>query len=81
VRKPIAVKIAPDLDDGEIESIARLALEHRVDALIATNTTIARDGIGGPLATQAGGSAAARSSSAPTAVLAKLAAALGGACP
>lgn len=39
---PIAVKIAPDLDDAGIDTIARLLIEHNMDAVIATNTTIAR---------------------------------------
>jgi dihydroorotate dehydrogenase len=43
--KPLAVKIAPDLDDEQIEAIAELALKHRVDGLIATNTTVGRKGV------------------------------------
>jgi len=42
---PIALKIAPDLDDNGIDTIARLLLEHRMDAVIATNTTIGRPGL------------------------------------
>jgi dihydroorotate dehydrogenase len=54
--KPIAVKIAPDLDDEQVSAIAALALTHRVDALIATNTTVSREEIAGdPLATETGG--------------------------
>ena len=45
--KPLAVKVAPDLDDDQIATIAELALRHRVDALIATNTTIGRAGVEG----------------------------------
>jgi dihydroorotate dehydrogenase len=45
--KPLAVKIAPDLDDEQIAAIAELALKHRIDALIATNTTISRAGVEG----------------------------------
>ncbi len=53
---PIALKIAPDLDDGQIAAIARLVLEHKFDAVIATNTTITRTGIANdPLAHQSGG--------------------------
>ncbi len=81
-RKPIAVKIAPDLDDAEVEAIARLALEHRVDALIATNTTIARDEVtSNPLATQAGGLSGRPLFKRSTAVLARLVTALGGRIP
>lgn len=42
---PIALKIAPDLDSSELETIAELALEHKIDAVIATNTTIDRSGV------------------------------------
>src|SRR5690606_10565352 len=43
--KPLAVKIAPDLDDEQLAAIAELALKHRIDGLIATNTTIGRKGV------------------------------------
>ena len=42
---PIAVKIAPDLEPAEIESIADALVRHGVDAVIATNTTSARNGV------------------------------------
>lgn len=42
---PIALKIAPDLDDNGIDNIARLLLTHQLDAVIATNTTLARPGL------------------------------------
>ena len=45
--KPLLVKVAPDLDDAQIEAIATLAVKHRVDGLIATNTTVAREGVVG----------------------------------
>ncbi|GAB3683102.1 quinone-dependent dihydroorotate dehydrogenase [Salinisphaera aquimarina] len=41
-RVPLAVKIAPDLDDDQLDAIAERLLHHRIDAVIATNTTIAR---------------------------------------
>ena len=43
--KPLAVKIAPDLDDEQLAAIAELAVRHRIDGLIATNTTIGRKGV------------------------------------
>lgn len=53
---PLALKIAPDLDDDAIDAIARLLLNHRFDAVIATNTTIHRPGLEHePLASQNGG--------------------------
>ncbi len=39
---PLAVKVAPDLTDTEIGTIARLLLQHGIDAVVATNTTTAR---------------------------------------
>jgi dihydroorotate dehydrogenase len=42
---PIAVKIAPDLTRDQVVSIAALLREHDVDAVIATNTTTARDAV------------------------------------
>jgi len=55
-RVPLAVKIAPDLDAAALVSIARLLARHKVDAVIATNTTLARDAVAGlPHANEAGG--------------------------
>ncbi|MBT8114318.1 MAG: quinone-dependent dihydroorotate dehydrogenase, partial [Arenicella sp.] len=39
---PIALKVAPDLQDDEIETIAELVLSYQFDGLIATNTTVQR---------------------------------------
>jgi dihydroorotate dehydrogenase len=39
---PLAVKIAPDLDDDEIQDIAKRLLAAKIDAVIATNTTSSR---------------------------------------
>jgi len=53
---PIALKIAPDLDDSQIAAIAALLMVHHVDGVIATNTTLARDKVQGlPFADEAGG--------------------------
>jgi dihydroorotate dehydrogenase len=45
-RVPLLVKIAPDLADEDIDAIADLAVELTLDGIIATNTTIARQGLG-----------------------------------
>lgn len=42
---PLAIKIAPDLEPDQIAAIASLLLKHKMDAVIATNTTTARDGL------------------------------------
>jgi len=53
---PIAVKVAPDLDDRGIRSVAAVVAEHRMDAVIATNTTLDRTGVEGlPQADEQGG--------------------------
>ncbi|WP_371372385.1 quinone-dependent dihydroorotate dehydrogenase [Thalassotalea aquiviva] len=42
---PLAVKIAPDSTEDEIKSIAQCLVKNNIDAVIATNTTLARDGV------------------------------------
>lgn len=42
-RKPLLIKIAPDLDESGIESVVDIAMKNAVAGIIATNTTIARD--------------------------------------
>ncbi|MFI6814567.1 quinone-dependent dihydroorotate dehydrogenase [Nonomuraea sp. NPDC050328] len=48
-RTPLLVKIAPDLADEDIDAVADLALELRLDGIIATNTTIRHPGETGGL--------------------------------
>ncbi|TAL54745.1 quinone-dependent dihydroorotate dehydrogenase [Pandoraea sp.] len=53
---PIALKIAPDLDDEQIKVIAEALLRHGIDGVIATNTTIDREAVKTlPHADEAGG--------------------------
>jgi dihydroorotate dehydrogenase len=55
-RVPMAVKIAPDLDDDDLPRVADALVAHGVDAIIATNTTTARAGVEGLAhAAEAGG--------------------------
>lgn len=42
---PLFLKIAPDLDPDQIQNIAELLIKYQIDAVIATNTTIARDAV------------------------------------
>jgi dihydroorotate dehydrogenase len=48
--RPVLVKIAPDLSDEDVDAVADLALELGLAGIIATNTTIARDGLATPAA-------------------------------
>ncbi len=79
---PLAVKIAPDLNAGEIAQMAVLFARHGVDAVIATNTTVSRDGVEG-LANgeQAGGLSGAPLRVRSTAVLRELARSLADGIP
>ena len=53
---PLAVKIAPDMEDNDIRLIADLMLEKEIDAVIATNTTVSRSDVAGlPNADEQGG--------------------------
>ncbi|MBC3929516.1 quinone-dependent dihydroorotate dehydrogenase [Undibacterium sp. CY21W] len=53
---PVALKIAPDIDAEQIKTIADALLRHKMDGVIATNTTITRDAVQGlPHAEEAGG--------------------------
>ena len=81
-RVALAIKIAPDLSEAEIAGMAALFVEHGIDAVIATNTTLARDGVAGlPAAEQAGGLSGAPLTVRSTQIVRQLAAALAGRLP
>ena len=42
---PIALKIAPDMELEQIQTIAQALLHHKMDGVIATNTTVSRDAV------------------------------------
>lgn len=53
---PLTVKIAPDVDSDQLQAIAQALVKHAIDGVIATNTTISRQGVEGqPHAQEAGG--------------------------
>jgi dihydroorotate dehydrogenase len=53
---PLFLKIAPDLENDQIENISELLIEYKIDAVIATNTTISRETVKNlPHADEAGG--------------------------
>lgn len=51
---PVLVKIAPDLSDSDIDEIADLAVELGLAGIVATNTTVSRDGLATPGADELG---------------------------
>jgi dihydroorotate dehydrogenase len=79
---PMALKIAPDLDDTQISAIADALRRHRMDGVIATNTTLSREGVEGMAnGAEAGGLSGAPIFRKSTDVLKKLSAALAGELP
>jgi dihydroorotate dehydrogenase len=52
---PVFLKIAPDLEDDALAQIAEVALSAGIAGIIATNTTLSRDGLRSPHSTQTGG--------------------------
>lgn len=79
---PLVLKIAPDLDDAELEAVAKCLLRHKLDGVIATNTTISRAGVAGLRhAEQTGGLSGAPLRDASTTLIRKLARLLDGGLP
>lgn len=54
-KRPIIVKIAPDIAEEDVDPICERLLAHAVDGIAVSNTTITRPGVGGETARQAGG--------------------------
>jgi len=78
----LTLKIAPDLDDDGIRSIANVARRERIDGIVATNTTVSREGVAGlPFAAEQGGLSGAPLRERSTHVVNVLAKALDGAIP
>jgi len=81
-RVPLVVKIAPDLEDADLPQLADTVVDCEGDAIIATNTTVARDGVAGLRnAEQAGGLSGAPLFARSNAVIAALARHLQGRLP
>jgi len=81
-RKPMLLKIAPDLAENELDAIADVLLAARIDGLICTNTTIDRSAVAGvPHAEEAGGLSGKPLLDKATAVLRGMATRLGGKIP
>ncbi len=78
---PVFLKISPDLDERELEEIAEVASEGGIDAIIATNTTLSRQGLRSAGAQEAGGLSGAPLFARSTRVLARLSMLTGGKMP
>ena len=78
---PVFLKIAPDLDPEGLAGIAEVARTSRLDAIIATNTTLSRDGLTSRHKGEAGGLSGAPLFEKSTRVLAQLSRLTGGQIP
>jgi len=79
---PIALKIAPDLMLKQINEIADLLMKHKIDCVIATNTTLSREAVKGlPHAEEIGGLSGAPVRNQSTVVIQQLSKQLQGALP
>ncbi|BAV65017.1 quinone-dependent dihydroorotate dehydrogenase [Sphingobium cloacae] len=54
-RTPIFLKVAPDLEPADVEDIAAACIDHRIDGLIVSNTTLSRPALRSPHAGETGG--------------------------
>ena len=79
---PMALKIAPDLTEDELAQVVEKALQHRIDAVIATNTTVQRpESLCSPWKSQAGGLSGRPLKALATSLIARLYQKLGGEIP
>ncbi|MEL6196428.1 MAG: quinone-dependent dihydroorotate dehydrogenase [Pseudomonadota bacterium] len=78
---PLFLKIAPDIDEPGLDAVAEVAQAHALSGIVATNTTLSREGVAGRYADQAGGLSGPPLLARSTTVLSGLRARLGAAIP
>ncbi|MCW8985346.1 MAG: quinone-dependent dihydroorotate dehydrogenase [Thermoanaerobaculales bacterium] len=78
---PVLVKLAPDLDDEQLLTAVDVISESGLDGIIATNTTISRDGLDHPRAGEEGGLSGAALTAMSTRIIARIAEHTGGSIP
>jgi dihydroorotate dehydrogenase len=80
--KPVLVKIAPDMDEENVRLVAETLIKNNIDGVIATNTTLSREGVQGhKFGAEAGGLSGAPLEDSATETVAALVAALDGKLP
>jgi dihydroorotate dehydrogenase len=80
-RAPVLVKLAPDLDDAQLLTAVDAIAASGLDGIIATNTTIGREGLDHPLAGEEGGLSGAALTDLSTRIIARIHEHTGGAIP
>lgn len=80
-RVPVLVKLAPDLDNDQLDTAVDVILSSGLDGIIATNTTISREGLDHPLAGEEGGLSGAALTHKSTEIVARIADRVRGAVP
>ncbi len=80
-RVPVLVKLAPDLSDDQLVTAVDVIAESGLDGIIATNTTVSREGVDHPLAGEEGGLSGAALTEMSTAIIARIVEHTGGAIP
>jgi dihydroorotate dehydrogenase len=78
---PVLVKLAPDLTEDQLLTAVDVIAESGLDGIIATNTTISRDTVDGPLAKEEGGLSGAALTDMSTRIIARIHEHTGGAIP
>jgi len=53
--KPVLLKLAPDLSEAQLSDVIEVCLERRIDGIVATNTTLSRDGLNSAYRDETGG--------------------------
>ncbi|WP_414461949.1 quinone-dependent dihydroorotate dehydrogenase [Hyphomicrobium sp. DY-1] len=81
LRRPIIVKIAPDIAEADIAPIVERLVAHRVDGIAVSNTTLTRNGVKSPLAHETGGLSGQPLFARSTAMLARIYRETGGKIP
>jgi dihydroorotate dehydrogenase len=80
--KPVLVKIAPDMDEENVRLVAETLIKNNIDGVIATNTTLSREGVEGhEFSAEAGGLSGAPLEDSATETVAALVSALNGKLP
>jgi dihydroorotate dehydrogenase len=78
---PVLVKLAPDLNDEQLVTAVDVIIESRFDGIIATNTTISREGLDHPLSGEEGGLSGAALTDMSTRIIARIHQHTGGSIP